>query len=486
MLKILRSFTAALGLVLICNIASAQDPAVFSQYSLNPFQFNPSYIANNGYAEVNLFYRKQWLGVENAPEVGAFNVQAPVGRSVSLGLTVISNKTILLSTNSALATFGYRARFGLNHHLTFGLSGGMGFNNLDGEALANNNDPALANVALNNKHLEGQVGINYQLKNFNLGFALPKLFSSNPETTQEMEPVEFDPLVSKFGSVSYAINAGSVEFLPVVLYRGLDTEQDQWEGMLMATFKKMLWLGASYRDGYGLTGFIGIRIKGAFKVGYAYEHPTESISNAANGSHEVYFGARISKRNREEELFAERMVKDSIDRIAKNEANLEKERAAEEENDVSVSPVSGETEPEVVVKEEQTKETVIAASEPAPEEPQVVVTPQTAAQPPPPQPTETENRQEVETMVKDAKSTNEANGFYVVVGVYRNADNAASQMGNLRSRGFNPNIVYIEQKDYYYVHLLHTQNREEAVLELSRLKQRNQFFGAWIYNHVAR
>ncbi len=100
----------------------AQDAPVFSQFFANPFQFNPSYAAHNGFTEANVFYRKQWLGIENAPTVGAFNIQAPVGRNVSLGLSAYSNKTILLNTNAALATFGYRVNMGVDHHLNFGIS----------------------------------------------------------------------------------------------------------------------------------------------------------------------------------------------------------------------------------------------------------------------------------------------------------------------------------------------------------------------------
>jgi len=125
-------------------VCSAQDQPVFSQFTLNPFQFNPSYAASNGYLGTNIFYLKQWINIENAPSVGAFNIQAPVGRNVSLGLNLVTNKTILLNTNSALATFAYRVRMGTYHHLYFEIASGIAMNNFDLEATAS--DPFFANV----------------------------------------------------------------------------------------------------------------------------------------------------------------------------------------------------------------------------------------------------------------------------------------------------------------------------------------------------
>jgi type IX secretion system PorP/SprF family membrane protein len=115
-----KPFTCTVILVLLLiNIGKAQNQ-VFSQFMVNPYQFNPSFAASNGYLEANVFFRKQWLGIENAPEALAFNAQAPVGRNVSLGLNVVSNKTILLKYTGAAATFAYKVRFSYHHHLNFG------------------------------------------------------------------------------------------------------------------------------------------------------------------------------------------------------------------------------------------------------------------------------------------------------------------------------------------------------------------------------
>jgi len=446
--KILLANTLIVG---VSGMALGQDAATFSQFLQNPFQFNPSYAAHQGHAEANIFYRKQWLGIENAPEVGAFNIQAPVGRNVSLGFTVVSNKTILLNTNSALATFGYRVRLGYYHHLNFGVSGGIALNNFDLDAVANTNDPVLMNVVQKSKYFTGQFGVNYQFKNFNIGFALPNLLDSKPNSLNDFQDVEFKPFNNKFGSISYNFNVSDIQLSPTVIYRALDNGQDQWEGMLLATYRGFLWVGASYRDGYGITGLIGVRLKNNYKVGYAYEHPTSSISQASSGSHEIYLGARFGKRNREEEYILGKQTKDSLAQVAASQKEVD----------------SQETQ---VVEEKAIEKSIVI------EEPKVIVAaPVVAAV------TETkeESAKNEESIAKEP--VEEPASYYVVLGAYRNQQNALNQMRELQEKSLLPQMLYNVEKSYYYIYLYKTDNQKDAVEELSKEREKNRFQGVWIH-----
>lgn len=438
-------------ILLFAAKAIGQDAPVFSQFTLNPYQFNPSYAAQNGYAEANIFYRKQWLGFDNAPEVGAFNIQAPVGRNVSLGFMMYSNKTILLNNSAALATFAYRVRLGYYHHLNFGISAGLALNNFDMDAVAGINDPALANVVEKSKYMTGQFGFNYQYKNFNIGFALPNVFDSKANSLKEFQEVKLSPFSNKFGSVSYNFNLKDIQLSPTILYRALDNQQDQWEGMVIATYRSFLWVGASYRDGYGITGFIGVKLKGLLKVGYAYEYPTTNIGQATNGSHEIYLGTRLGKRDREEEFVLNKKKSDSLTQVAQLNKELEKEK----ENVADVKkPIIEEAPKEIILAPIVVETPVVIAKEEKPivEEKQAEVT-----------------KQEVPA------------AYYVVLGAYRNQQNALKQMRDLRERSLFPQMLYNLEKNYYYVYLFKTNNREDALTELVKERERNRFSGVWIY-----
>lgn len=455
--------------IIINNNLHGQDVSTFSQFPQNPFQFNPSYAAQNGQAEANIFYRKQWMGIENAPEVGAFNIQAPVGRNVSLGFTAVSNKTILLNTTSVLATFAYRVRMGYGHHLNFGLSGGLSLNKFDLAAVANINDPALANVIQNNQNVISQFGFNYQYKNLNIGFALPSILDSKPNSLKEFQEIKFDPFDNKFGSVSYDFHLRDFQISPIVIYRALDSQQDQWEGMLLATYRNFIWVGASYRDGYGLTGLIGVKLKGIFKGGYAYEHPTSDISKASGGSHEIYLGARLGSRDREEEYAVQQAEKDSLAQVATLNKPVEEPIVDDKKQpEIETAP---ETQTEApVVTEVTTEEPTVAPME---ENKPIENTPEQS-------PEEVVTEKVVESKPEEKEEVL-LTSYYVVLGAYHSQDNAMKQMQILRNKGMTPEMMHIAEKNFYYVFTFKTDNREAALEEYRKEREKNDFPDVWIY-----
>lgn len=463
------------------STAFGQTAPVFSHFYANPFQFNPAYAASNGYTEANLFYRKQWFNIDNAPTTLAFNIQAPVGRNVSLGLTAISDQTILLNTNTVYGTFGYRVRFNPQHHLNFGISGGIGFNTFDFEAIGEANDPALIGVIDNNSFLAGQFGVYYQFKNLSLGFALPKLFDSRPNSLEEFNEIEFNKFKNKFASLSYTINLGDVQLTPTALYRTHDDREDQIEGMVIASYKNIFWIGSSYRNEYGLTGFVGINVKKLLRIGYAYEYPTGDISKVAGGTHEVYMGGRLGKKNREE-LIAMEEDEQPQEIEETDVATVEEPEEIETPQEEEVQ----ETEEPVVITQQEPLQQITPPTEeqsPSPTlEPNTVQEQEKEATTPPVETSEPYiTNQPVETSQPDNKPSAELSGYYVVVGVFSNIDNALKQMAVLKRDGKSPAMLYRADKDYYYVYTFFSKTREETLRQLNIIRRENKHFGAWMY-----
>lgn len=442
----------------------AQNPIIYSQYFLNPYQFNPSFAAQSGHPEVNLFYRKQWMGIENAPEAGTLNVQVPLGRSVAVAASASSSKTVLLRNTTGIATLGYRVRLGFHHHLNFGLSGGVGLNNFNMDAVAMSSDPTLANVLQRNTYVINQFGVNWQFRNLNVGFALPELLDTKPNSTESFQEIKFNPFHQKFGSVSYTMNVTrDIQLQPVAIFRAFNTDDFQIEGMLTATWKNTIWIGGSYREGYGISAFIGLKARNLFKLGYAYDRPIGNLAKATTGSHEVYAGSRFGTRDRDEEYFIAKKKRDSLHQVAR----LEKQAATKQE-----PVVVAKQEPPVV---EPKKDTVVHTP---------TVTQQTPIraerQTPPPVEKEPEVKTPVVTATPPAEEEhNILTGYYVVVGAFRSHENAMKQIRELRGQSVFPDLLYILERNFYYVFLYHNKERHRAVMELQKV--RNKYPRAWLY-----
>jgi type IX secretion system PorP/SprF family membrane protein len=431
--------------------AVAQNPIIYSQYFLNPYHFNPSFAAQSGHFEANLFYRKQWMGIENAPEAAALNFQAPLGRSVSAGVIASSSKTVLLRNTTATASIGYRVRLGYYHHLNFGLAGGVGLNNFNMDAVAMSNDPTLANVLQKNLYVINQFGINYQFRSLNIGLALPELIDTKPNSTESFQEVKFNPSNQKFGTVSYTMNVTrDIQLQPIVIFRAVNKVDYQIEGMLTATWKNVIWLGGSYREGYGITAFIGIKARNLIKVGYGYDRPIGTLSKATTGSHEVYAGTRFGKRDREEEYFIAKKKKDSLHQVA----------ILQEEPEHKTEPVIAKQEPPVV------KEPVVTQPKDTTAQAPVVVQQPEVKQPDVTPPAE--------------KEPSILDSYYVVVGAFKSHDNAMKQIRELRGQSMFPDLLYILDKNFYYVFLYHNDDRKKAVDELQKI--RNKYPRAWLYD----
>jgi type IX secretion system PorP/SprF family membrane protein len=439
--------------------AFAQNPIIYSQYFLNPYQFNPSFAAQSGHFEANLFYRKQWMGIENAPEAASLNFQAPLGRNVAVGVLASSSKTVLLRNSTGLATIGYRVRLGYYHHLNFGLSGGVGLNNFNLDAVAMSNDPALASVVQRNMYVVNQFGLNYQFRNLNVGFALPELLDTKPNSTENFQEVKFNPFHQKFATVSYTMNVTrDIQLQPIVIFRATNTVDHQIEGMLTATWKNVIWVGGSYREGYGITAFLGIKARNLIKAGYGYDRPIGKLAKATTGSHELYLGTRFGKRDRDEEYFIAKKKKDSLHQVAKLETKTEPVVAKEE-------PVKQE--PVVEQKPDTTAQAPVVTQQQQP----VVVQQPVVKEP--------EVKQPVVTTPPAAEEQSILNGYYVVVGAFRSHDNAMKQIRELRGQSMFPDLLYILDRNFYYVFLFHNDDRKRAVIELQKI--RSKYPRAWLF-----
>ncbi len=435
--------------------AVAQQNLIYNHYFLSPYLLNPSFVATNGYTELNLNTRKQWAQFEGSPTTITANLQVPINYKMGFAINVYNDQAGVLQTNLGAASFAYQVYLGkntdINHKLGFGLSMGYAMSRVNMSKADDPNDPSLNNP--NTSNLDGQFGMHYQFNNLKIGFALPSLFYSKVISEDAFNTPKFDALKNTFTSISYNFKfSNRIAFEPLVMYRTNEIKQSQVEVLGALKVDNLLWVGGSYRVDYGPAAFLGFSLMEKLKVGYAYEFAPKIADGFGTGSHEIHVSVRLGKKQ--------------VSRPTASTTTPEKEQPVNEkiiektppkEVPVESKPVIEEPKKEVV--DEPRKEVIV-------EEPKKVIEP-VITQPEPEQP-----KEKIVTLSgRGLKS-----GHYVVVGAFRSNQNALAYMNNLRKEGYQEATVsYSADKQYYYVHMGNMGTPEEAAKLRDSFRKENKF-----------
>jgi type IX secretion system PorP/SprF family membrane protein len=279
-------------------ICSAQNVPAFRQFYFNPFLFNPAYAGIEGYSEVMVYHRQQWINFNNAPVASGFNLQFPSSNRMAYGFNFIHQEVVALQSSTATFTFAYRIPFSSTHYLSFGLSGGLGSNTLNISDKDYSNDPAVLNASSNTFYADGNAGLVYTLGKLQLGFALPRLFGQPAINPQQLGNRTYSQWQNQLYSVSYqfALGSGGFSFRPYGLYRVNRDLQNYWEAAVLLYYQNKIWIGASYNETQGTGFFLGMDIREKVRFGYSYELPPVSPDFIAASSHEIHLQIRLGKK----------------------------------------------------------------------------------------------------------------------------------------------------------------------------------------------
>ena len=457
-----------LAAVLVC---SGQTASPFRQFFFNPYLYNPGFTGINGSTEIYLAYRKQWVNFNDGPTTMGLNLQYPTHKKVALGLNIITDEVVALRNTTALATFAYVLPISEDQSLRFGISGGVGMNDLhleEGEFDAN--DPTIFNASQNNFYADGNFGAVYTYKGLRLGFSLPQIFESNRFTVDDFNKVgvSSSSLGNRFYSVSYKLPVGSggIAVEPYLLYNQRADDQNSWEAATIVNVKDKIWGGAAYHETNGLAFFLGMNVKNLFRFSYSYELPPVDKDFVNTNSHELQLSLRLGKK------------RDPI--LTKKAAKVQQQSVAESPQKEKEQTTSDDPLPEDASGHNAGAEAAVVGS---------VNQSGTNANSTEPQATDADTKVETTTSTsstvkkasKPPMSFTLATGHYVVVGAFKIMDNALKYSMELQGKGLAVPMVAISPKNnLYYVYIFSTYNVEEARKERNQYRVRRPFSEAWV------
>lgn len=277
----------AIIILLLSMTASAQQDPQYTQYMYNMNVVNPAYAGSKETLSLTALYRKQWSGLEGAPETITFSGHSPVNDKVGLGLSAIKDELGPIKETNVYVDFSYTLQVSESLKLALGLKAGATFHDvgLTDLELQDFNDP-LFSQDISNTYPNVGAGAFFYGDNFYLGLSVPNFLNS----------VHLDENGLKYGSETnhYFATAGYVfqlsentKLKPSAMVKSAFDAPLSFDVNLNALFFEKFEIGASYRLEDSFSGLIGFQATSYLRIGYAYDHVVSELDAVASASHEV-------------------------------------------------------------------------------------------------------------------------------------------------------------------------------------------------------
>jgi type IX secretion system PorP/SprF family membrane protein len=512
--------------LLACVSARGQENV---QFFVNPYAFNPSYAGSEGRPSFYLNYRRQWVNVDGSPRTGQLSFHMPLKKYVSIGAGIMNDKRGLFNTTSVLVSGAYTVLLGDFKSVRFGISAGGGSSSLDLSEVDDDLDPALLNAS--SSFLQGNAGVSVHLKSFHGGIALPYLFE--PFGTAEGSPA-FNPLQTLMLHASnrfyFARNKHMLE--PHLIYRLRKESPSQLEAALVYHMNNIVWLGASHKQDFGNSAFLGFHFNKVLGIGYSYTFKTTGDNQLNSPSHEIQLTLLLGQKRKDipfysfvdtdkEKRIQHHKYQPASAVIAQNRQQhtkpAVKEKPPVNENhqarlpeNVAKKPVTPVQKTTPVVKTEEKKPAVVTQKQPEktpvkPEQKKLGQMPHVHDTLHPAHVDEKERIARLEAhaenpaehhgddptahphaerheFVKRGNHNEELEiGDFVIAGVFRSKVNAEHFAAGLKQHGFNTaDHGHLTEKNLWYVYLSHTDTIEKAKAERDKFRKMKIFRDAWL------
>jgi type IX secretion system PorP/SprF family membrane protein len=274
---------------------SQQDPQ-FNQYFFNPIGVNPAYAGTRGTLSAVVIHRSQWVGFEGAPTSQSFAIHSPTkDKKMGLGLQLMNDKIGPKSTVAISGVYTYKVRV-FRGKLGFGLRASLfnyAFNWDEIEYYENGNQTGTGRGTQTLTTPSFDFGMYYDDKLNYVGVEFTHL--NEGKLGVELENVNRESTVRQRAQA--IITAGRafvlnpiVTLKPSILIKTANNQPAFIDINGSVLLKEKLWLGASYRRGYGVAAIFEYNFTKALRIGYSYDISLTELSQTNSGSHELFIG----------------------------------------------------------------------------------------------------------------------------------------------------------------------------------------------------
>jgi len=297
-------------------------------YSLNPYVVNPALSGAFDFADVRLSYRRQWQGLDDAPNTAYITAHTPIGYGNKVinsartprhaggigrvptppagtwrwgaGTVLLADQTGPTERNIAQLTGAGHVSLPGEWQLSAGLGAGMLQYTLrfDRIQTATPSDPILPDGRVSLLKPYFSAGMLARKGNFWGGASVLSPWAvqlayptpSGGATTSKLLP-------HYYLTAAYRLAlADEWVLFPQLWFKKAGPASPSLDAQVRVQYADRVWGGLQYRHKDSLGGVLGIALSSSLTLSYAYEYPLSAISSVSTGSHEVLLGFRFNNR----------------------------------------------------------------------------------------------------------------------------------------------------------------------------------------------
>ncbi len=257
-------------------------------YNMNVI--NPAYAGSKENLSIGMLYRKQWVGIEDAPTTATLSGHTPVGKNVGMGLSVIKDKIGPVEENNIYGDFSYTLNLGGEHKLAFGIKAGVTLHKVGlysdiYSTLPDLNDPAFSQDT-ENSYFNLGTGFFYYTDKYYLALSVPNMMKSKH---LDYNGRQFGSEASHYfltGGYVFDVNE-NIKFKPFFMVKSAFEAPASFDLSTNFLFNQKFEAGVTYRlqDSFG--AMFNYAISPNVKLGYAYDHIVSDLNVTTPSSHEL-------------------------------------------------------------------------------------------------------------------------------------------------------------------------------------------------------
>jgi len=307
----------------------AQQRPHYTQYIFNNFLLNPALSGMENYTDVKMGYRKQWTGIDDAPQTSFVSANWSLGNEYfwrnalslpergddpmsrnymqnytaspahhGVGVVAVMDEVGPLSRIDASLTYAYHLQLGQRLNLSVGVAAGISRIGLDVNALDFGpiDDPAIRNTVVSQIKPDLGMGVWIYGSSFFAGASVQQILPQKLVFTGV--PTEFSTgreIPHFFVTTGYRFFiAEDIAVTPSVMLKHVNPAPLSIDGNIKISFTDRFWLGGSYRKNDSFSGMAGVNINKLVNLTYAYDFVTSQLNTVSNGSHEIVLGLQLN------------------------------------------------------------------------------------------------------------------------------------------------------------------------------------------------